>query len=351
MAKYDYSKRLENMKKRRHDSEALEKSVLGKHEIMNESYEMIKDTPTIKYVIGAMQPVSDNYTKITYSEAERVKNQLRKLEDMAYDIEFKYQGSVTNNTHIRAHSDIDILTLHLGFITLESPQKAEYPYKGDPVKDLCNLREDSFSLLRSAYPTVNIDNEGAKSISLSGGSLRRKVDVVPSNWYDTVLYKRTNLDHYRGVMVLDYKKKERFANSPFYHNKLIDNKDISSAGNFKKVVRLLKTLKADSDQQINLSSYDITALMYHMDDSKYWVGRSPLKLIKTSLDFLKLINYSDEFRNKLLVPDGSRRIFEPNRASNEDLRLLILELEWIYQDLLDDLKHSVQGIDKEIIVA
>jgi len=323
--------------------------MLGQYEILNESYENINDTSTIKYVIGAMQPVSNNYTQNTFSQAERVQNQLKKLKDEGYNYEFRYQGSVTNNTHIRAHSDIDILTLHLGFTTLESPQKPLNPYKGDPIQDLCDLREDSYSILVDAFPTAEIDNKGAKSISLQGGSLTRKIDVVPSNWYDTVLYTKTQQEHYRGVMVLDYKQRKRIANTPFYHNMLLNNKDIATGGNYKKVVRLLKTLKADADIDINLSSYDIAALMYHMDDKNFFVGKSQLRLIQKSLDYLRYVHQNFEFRNSLQVPDESRRIFEPNRATNEDLWLLIIELDNVYQDLLNDLTGSVKGIDKEFV--
>ncbi len=350
MAKANYSNRLDALKNRRHDSELIKKAFAeGQYEILTESYERIKEPKTIKYVIGAMQPVDYKYTKNTLDEGERVKNQLGKLAEIGYEIAFKYQGSVTNNTHIKAHSDIDILTIHQEFITLEPPQKASIPYRGDPVQDLCKLREDCYSILSSAFYAAEIDNTGAKSISLKGGSLRRKVDVVPSNWYDTLKYTETKLDYYRGVMVLDYKNKTRISNTPFYHNKLLDDKDTNTAGNYKKVVRLLKTLKADAENDIGLSSYDIAALMYHMKNSDYLIKNSPLLLIFNSLNFLKSV-YSNEFyRNNLSVPDNSRKIFQANGATLNDLRLLIIELDNVYQDLLDDLIKSGYNIDKQII--
>lgn len=349
MPNYDYSKRLDNLKKRRHDEEILKKAMAGKYEILTESYDSLKDASSIKYVIGAMLPVSQSYTQNTYAEAERVQNQLLALKSKGYQFEFKYQGSVTNNTHIRAHSDIDILTLHLGFTSLEPPQKATNPYKGDPVQDLCKLREDSVEILEKAFPVAKIDNSGAKSISLQGGSLKRKVDVVPSNWYDTVKYTQTKLGYYRGVMVLDYKARKRIENTPFYHNKLLNDKDSSTAANYKKVVRLLKTLKADADTDIKFSSYDIASLIYHMENTDLIVGRSPLKLISKSLEYMKYVYSNNDFRGSLKVPDGSRHIFAPNHATTEGLRLLIIELDSIYEDLLDDLKLSGSGIEKEII--
>lgn len=350
MGRYDYSKRLNNLKNRRQDSELIKKAYeLGQYQTITESYELIKETQSIKYVIGAMQPVDSNYTLNTYKEGERVKNQLLKLKDYRYDIGFEYQGSVTNNTHIKAHSDIDLLTLHLGFISLEPPQIATTPYRGNPVTDLCNLREDSYEILKSAFPAAEVDNKGAKSISLKGGSLRRKIDVVPSNWYDTVKYVETKLDYYRGVMVLDYKNKTRIANTPFYHNKLLEYKDTETLGNFKKMVRLLKTLKADAEVPINLSSYDIAALMYNMVNTDFNVGKSPLVLIYRALVYLRFLYNNDSYRSTLKVPDSSRYIFQANGATKEDLKLIILELDYIYQDLINDLMLSGSNINKQII--
>ncbi|MFD1736127.1 hypothetical protein ACFSCX_06070 [Bacillus salitolerans] len=345
MAKNNYQKRLESLKKRRQDEVLLEKSI----GMFTESYEQLEEKSSIKYIIGAMNPVDKRSTEITLGEGERIKNQLAKLKEKGYEIEFRYQGSVTNNTHIKAHSDIDILTLHQGFTTLEPPLKASSPYKGNPVQDLCELREDSYELLKNAYPAASIDNEGAKSISLQGGSLRRKVDVVPSNWYDTVKYQNTKLEYYRGVMVLDYKEKTRIANTPFYHNKLLDDKDTHTSYNFKKVVRLLKTLKADAEHKINLSSYDITAIMYHMQESSYLISRSPLRLVSNSIAFLRTLYEQDSHRNSLFVPDGSRKIFQNGGATKADLTLLLVELINIYEDLLDDLKITGGSVNKEII--
>ncbi|MGE7186256.1 hypothetical protein ACQKKK_20485 [Peribacillus sp. NPDC006672] len=347
MANFDYFKRLDNLKKRRQEDGELIKSEFGEYEVIKESYEELKESSTIKYVIGAMNPVDLKYTNNTITEGERVKNQLSKLKDSGFNVEFRYQGSVTNNTHIKAHSDIDVLTLHSGFYSLETPQKPTYPYAGDPVKDLCELREECYSILSSAFPAAEVDNSGAKSIGLQGGSLRRKVDVVPSNWYNTNLYNQTKEEYHRGIMVLDYHNKTRLANTPFYHNKLLNDKDLQTATNYKKVVRLLKTLKADSDAKINLSSYDIAALMYHQDNSSYLIGQSPLRIITNSLSFLKNVYDNESYRTGLLVPDKSRAIFE--RATVDDLELMIFEVDKVAQDIINDLSASGNTINKEIV--
>ncbi|MDR3600354.1 MAG: hypothetical protein P4L49_07730 [Desulfosporosinus sp.] len=350
MTSKDYSKRLTNLKTRRKDQELVKKAFSeGTYQYLTESYEVLQESDTIKYVIGAMMPVSETYTQNTYEQGERVKSQLLKNLDSAYNVKFEYQGSVTNNTHIKAHSDIDILTLHGWFYTLQHPLKPVSPYKGDTVQDLLNLRQNCFKILTNAYPTAEVDDSGAKSISIKGGSLTRKIDVVPSSWYNTVLYDETKLPYYRGVSILDAKNKILIENTPFYHNKLLEVKDNLSANNYKKVVRLLKTLKADAENDIELSSYDLASLMYHMEDAKYVVGYSPLLLLENSINYLIFLNENSSYRNSLQVPDKSRNIFVQNGASKTALKLMIDELVTIYSDILDELKINGTKINKRIV--
>src|SRR6185436_3886144 len=93
---------------------------------------------------------------------------------------FDYQGSVTNDTHIRAHSDIDLLTVETKWVNLDHTTQ---PYTPNAVEDLKKIRRQTASILRGAYTTATVDNSGNKSISVSGGSLRRKIDVISCAWW------------------------------------------------------------------------------------------------------------------------------------------------------------------------
>lgn len=354
MAYYDYSKRLSSLKKRREDSEIIkslqESGQFEKYAMLKESYEDLKESDSVRYVIGAMAPVSNKSTEITIKQGERVKNHLIELYDK-YEVEFRYQGSVTNNTHIEAHSDIDVLTLHGKFYSLEAPQVPTSPYAGDPVQELVNLREDCVRVLTKAFPAVYVDTTGAKCLSLSGGSLARKVDVVPSNWFNTIKYSETREEFYRGIHVLDYFKRKRIANTPFYHNHLLEIKDISARRNYKKMIRLLKTLKADNDYSIDLSSYDIAAILYHMNDKDYAVGYSPLLLIQNTIKHFDIILENATYRNLLKVPDGSRHIFQEGCATKESLNDIKAVLIILLQDIIGELKKSGSDINKIILAS
>lgn len=98
------------------------------------------------------------------------------------------------------------------------------------------LRKECEIVLTEAYPAAEVDINGAKSISLSGGSFRRKVDVVPANWHDTVAYQLYEHKHLREIYVLDKHKLERTKNSPFIFMHQINQKDVITQGGTKKVI-------------------------------------------------------------------------------------------------------------------
>lgn len=347
----DYSKRLVDLKNRRTDSEFFNENIekYSQYKSLNEAYEQIEEGNVYKYVVGAMARVDRVYTQNTYKEGKRIQNQLDKIKSGEFSFEYRYQGSVTNDTHIKAYSDIDILVITTKFHTLENPQKPTNPYRGEPIDDLSELRVKCFKHLINVFPTAKIDNTGAKSISLEGGSLRRKIDVVPANWFNTNEYAQTLDESDRGIQILDYKKKVRYLNTPFKHNKLLEKKDTLTNGKFKKSVRFLKTLKADCEEDINLSSYDITALMYNMDDSYYKFSYNEVALLRNIKIYLEHVLGDNELIKKLEVPDKSRKVFDKDEKI-EGLKKLISETNEIYNDLEKEILENNINIDKKTFV-
>lgn len=335
----NYSDKLVKLRNRKNDIAVLQESygykgvALDNYRSYTKSASEPKDIQN--YFIEAMMPVDDIYTKNTYREADRVKNQLDKIKEDQLGFEYRYQGSVSNNTHIKAHSDIDILVITEKFYYLMPPLKTSNPYKGNPIDDLMSLRNHCEKHLTSAFPEAQVDCSGAKSISLSGGSLKRKIDVVPSSWYNTIEYQETKKEYLRGVMVFNKFEKKRVENTPFYHNHLLDIKDNNTGGNFKKVVRLLKTIKADSDREINLSSYDIASIAYNIPSDYYLAGDKLLTVLKNvNLYLLELITGPELFRNSLEVPDKSRKIFDAENKIN-GLKSLQIEVQDLYDELVE----------------
>lgn len=308
-----------------------------------EAYEAVQESEATRYLIGSMQPIDAEYTKNTYREAERVQEQL--TQRLTFIPEYRYQGSVTNDTHIKAHSDVDLLVLHVYFTTLEPPQIPLSPYAGDPLGDLQALRRSCVTALGTAFPAVLVDDSGARSITLTGGSLQRKIDVVIANWWDTVDFSTHRAEFYRGVMVLDKDLPARVRNKPFLHNVIIDIKDKRASGNLRKVIRLLKSLKYDADSEVRISSYDIASIAYNMPDSWLQASRDQdLLLANNALNYLTHLRSDAQARSSVFVPNGMRKIFGGEGATEQGLADLHRELAQLLYEVQNDLSRSFRKL-------
>jgi hypothetical protein len=306
----------------------------------SESYE-IQPGENTKYILGALKPIDAKYTARLEEQGERVINQLSKRLGLDYPLlEFRRQGSVSNKTHIRYYSDVDVLAIIDKYVTLEHPQKPPYPYNGNPIDDLIKLRADCVRELKEAFPKVEIDNNGTTCVSLSGGSLACKVDVVPSNWYDTNDYAASKLEHKRGIQVFNREEKARKLNRPFLFNHLLDINDNSRMGLTRMLIRLLKTVKADSEEDgknIDFSSFDICSIVYRMPDNLFrgqfntpLSVEKPLDVIRNLLIWLGTTLSEESIKTSIKVVDDSRLIYDRSEKAKGAL-ILFNELNDLYK--------------------
>lgn len=310
--------------------------------LLNESWRSINQSESVKYVVGAMQPIDPDYTGNTFLQGDRVKNQLEKALSPA--CEYKYQGSTTNDTHIKAASDIDLLVITGKFYALQPPQVPSVPYTGDTIQDLTTLRSDAEKTLRSAFPAATIDATGSKSISLVGGSLTRKVDVVPANWHNTVKFAETGHDFYRGVEIFDSHTKRRIPNSPFLHNAWIDYQDKQTQGGLRKAARLMKSLKYDSDS-IDLSSYDIVAIAFNIPPASINVPKgNELQILNACHEYVTALSQDQSLRESINVPDGHRKVFAAGHATAKGLEQLKAEFDRLSKDVLRENQRSFRKL-------
>jgi len=276
----------------------------------------------LAYISQASAPVPQTYTQNTYSEAERVRNQLEQgLQREGLGVEFEYQGSVTSDTHIRFYSDIDLLTLTTKFTFVKPPLQPTSPYQGNATQDLYDLRLKSVGVLRNAFPAATVDDSGPMCIAISGGSLRRKIEVVPASWLNTAEWNQSGQKMWRGLHVLDAKRFITIANMPFLHNARIDERDVTTRGRFRGLVRLAKSIKYDAEPQVEASSYDLTGLCYALPTSQYASSNgiddpaSLLELVK----FANVLIQDPSRRQALRVPNGTRALFGPDGMDVSDL--------------------------------
>ncbi|MBB3398824.1 hypothetical protein [Rhizobium sp. BK060] len=339
----DISKRLTQLHTRRSGIDRLGRVAQdAAAEVLKKSYleegwqKRAKDQPYTRYCLGAMQEVDKDYTRISVETAERVGKQLLEgLQALDIPVEFRLQGSVPLNVHIRGVSDVDLLTLETSFLIYQNNgQKAQSgaytPTNKSSLSVLSTLRTEAEKILKVKYPAATIDTTGGKAIAVSGGSLPRPVDVVPSHWYDTVDYQASGLERDRGVYILDKKVPTTLSNYPFLHIHRINQQDIAAAAGLKKAIRLCKNVKNDAiedGKKIVFPSFDIASTMYHCDLAGLRAGAYyELAVLAETQRFLDELYHSSEKAKSLWVPDGSRRIFDTDEKY-EGLRSLSVEMD------------------------
>lgn len=270
-----------------------------------------------RYAIGSMQAVGKKYTEVSIETGNRVANQLKcRLDARGISTEFKLQGSVPLDVHIKGVSDVDVLALREDFFTYSNfGSRAQRGYYQNPTQltskeVLKALRLGVEYDLKNAFPAASVDTNGGKAVKISGGSLPRSVDVVPSHWHDNESYQLSGREEDRGVTIYDKKADETVKNLPFLHIERVGNRCDSIGGGLRKAIRLCKNVKSDSDRTIQLSSYDIAAIMYHSDMSALSYGRyTDLAVLAETQRHLDYLYRNQSVAEQLIVPDGSRRIF------------------------------------------
>ena len=312
-----------------------------------EKFAALQEDDSVKYLSAAMEEIPERYTKITKDEAERVQNQIEKgLQRNQLGAEYRLQGSVVKNTHIRGYSDIDLLVIEKRFYSLELPQQPLIPYFGDPVTDLLQIRSICATTLRDEFPKANVDTSKPKSIKISGGSLSRTVDVVPANWYDTNSYASQANEVLRGIHILDAQTKTRESDQPFLHVALIDYKDTQTAGNLRRLVRLFKSVKYDSDSPRTMSSFDIEGIVYALDAAQIsgFASGQELQLALRGYQWLHQLDQDATLRGSLRVPDGKRLIFADGHATHEQLQSLKRDLASLLNEVQTGLAKTARRL-------
>ena len=358
----DFDSRLKSLKDRRQGTR--ERNLIEKNYLVDslhdprikENYENLKESSGVKYAIGAMAPVNSESTKVSISEGNRVADTLiEMLSTIGISTTKRIQGSVALDIHINGHSDVDMLILLNDIHLVETPKiDGTQCYASDtrPMKDIVGeLRRESENKLVSRYYQATVDCTNNKSISLEGGSLQRKVDIVPSCWYDTHEYQRYNLQHDRGVKIYHKGEHRLLGNFPFKHIKYVNDKDALYDGNLKRVIRLMKNMVADMPdykkrQAKKLTSYDLAAIGFHMDSSLQESPYNQLALVEKLRYHLDLLKVLEDYRDSLYVPDGTRKIFD-SEDKKEALRILSQEVDDLATSIFKQLKPYDNTYDSE----
>jgi hypothetical protein len=340
----DIDKRLDRLRVRRRGIDRLARlSEMARDEVLSSSYleeewqKRAKTQPYTRYALGAMAEVDKDYTRISIETAERVGNQLNSgLTAAGFSVHFRLQGSVPLNVHIRGVSDVDLLNLETSFYTYHTDgyrsRAGLYtsPTSLTSIGVLSALRGQAERILEARFPAATVDKSGGKAIAISGGSLARPVDVVPSHWHDTIEYQSSNAERDRGVRILNTKIPETINNLPFLHIYRVHERDTQVLGGLKKSIRLCKNVKNDAIEEgkvISFPSFDIAATMYHANLEALRSGYVyELAVLAETQRYLDELYHNPDKAKALMVPDGSRKIFDSDQKY-QGLKTLSMEMD------------------------
>jgi len=325
----------------------------------SEELSSISYNDALVYVRMAMKSVEPEYTKKTKEAGDKVKQHLNQGLHNAY---FKYQGSVITNTHIKGYSDIDLLTISSRFYSWDSSrvnevlnttnrynyqeasiQKLEKEvnlnsYTGNSLEDLRKLRIDSEIILNSIYNIC--ETQHPKAIKITNLSLKRDVDIVIANWYDDVMSIINNKGDYRGVQIYDKEKNNvGLVDYPFLSINRINDKSSMTNGRLKKMIRFLKNIKAASNLDFDLSSFDINAICYNIDKAKY-LNLPFFELVSVLYSEIRTICIDSNYADNIVSVDGREYIFRFSSEKIVNLKKILTEIEPIHEDLSKSLIYG-----------
>lgn len=343
------------------------KSQLNPENILFERY-FSSELGTISYseilvfVRMAMKGVDPEYTQRSRDAGEKVKDHLDK---QLANKTFRYQGSIMTDTHVKGYSDIDLLVITDRFYSydafnvnqvLSNPEikkkyfqssinkleteKSVSSYAGNANEDLRQLRFDSERILQPVYTICDITKP--KAIKVTNQSLKRNIDVVVANWYDDVTSIVNDKGIYRGIQVYD-KGLNMKGNPdyPFLSIERINERSSLTKGRIKKMIRFLKNIKGYSEQEIDISSFDINAICYAIEPMKYQ-ELAFYELVQVVYNQLYLICTNQTYANDLTSVDGREYIFRNNQTKLQNLRILMGEVYGILSDL-NTIKKPIYG--------
>lgn len=320
---------------------------------LREELRSIEYSDVLLFIRTSMNEVDPDYTKKSKEAGKRVKDHLK---DHLENVEYRYQGSVMTDTHIKGYSDIDLLTICKKFYSYDSnsvkkvlerkdirsqlnenqqkklKRERDVPsYKGNAIEDLRTLRLESESKLTQVYSKC--DTTHPKAIKIENLDLHREVDIVTANWYDDIASILNDKGDFRGVQIYNKRKNKKGpVDFPFLTIERINTRSSETNGRLKKMIRFLKNVKVQSDVDIDLSSFDINAICYDLSTSRY-NNASFQELVPILCDHLNSICTNSSHANNLKSVDGRETIFKDEPDKLRHLELLLNEVETINKDL------------------
>ena len=328
MANLNYTKRLSNLQNRKFDR-ALNESVMSK----SLSASLMPDN--VKYMLESMRPIEQKYNAKTIEAADRVQKHLESKFQLSFTRAYRTQGSVKTQTNIRVHSDFDLLSIIDSYQYYETSTGSSY--SGNPDQDIQNLRSQAVTILKNIYDEVENTNE--KCVSIFNKDLYRKVDVVFGFWYNTNEYEKSKNEYYRGIYLYKFPAGPKERDYPFAHIAQVNTKGDQTNDGSRRGIRLLKTLRADSDVELKVvKSFHLTSIVHSINNTNlYYSASRELSIAQAMSNEMDRMISDEAYRKSIKSPNGTENPFFSSSTVPEIVKLK------------DDLDTLIVDCSKEIM--
>lgn len=299
---------------------------------------LIKSTKWLDYVLEAACPVSSGITKQLVEQSNQLEAQLSKLyrtQDISVD--FILTGSVAYNTHISENETIDLMIVFNGFNQQDGNADCETIH----FQEIIALRNYTTKILKSLYPEANIDDSQPLALEMSTKSMSNYAFRL---LFGHRLYTNSSASGLNSlaspIAILNNNSLNFEACDPGKALFKIDKKDQASRGNIRLLTRLLKNLITDSDSALKLSGYEITSIVYSLEEVTLYKPSDQILflLLECNLFLKRLIE--DPFTRRLVRSPEGNQVFYSGNETKTLTKLLNLKTE-----LENLLKHLVLEID------
>ncbi|GAB4239682.1 MAG: hypothetical protein Tsb0034_15830 [Ekhidna sp.] len=326
----DYSLLVENLKGRRFD-EALKEPALS------DAFHQSGYTDCLRYVLESMAEIDPSYAYKVYANSRKIHEKLnRALSKRGYKIDYRYQGELKTYSNILLYGDVEIIVI--------KKNVSEKPHI-----DIQHMTMDIMEILRGDSSFKSIDYSDKTRIRITAQKPTCEIDLLPSVWVNSAEFVKTKNEIYRGIAEFDFKKKKVKKYLPFLNIARINARNQQTNGSFNCLSRLLKTLRADSDQSIDLMNSEINAIIYSIPPEDLIVPPTNILTLLPKLDMTlnKLHKDGGAFRS-LLSPSGKDRVFAAGPEKQAEIGKLRIELAQVIEDLTADLNVMDKTLDSEI---
>lgn len=322
----DYSLLVENLKGRRYDEALREPAV-------SDAFHQSEFSDCMKYALESMLEIDVAYAYKVYAIARKIHETISKgLKKRGYSIDYRYQGELKTYSNILLYGDVEIIVIN----SKPSPK---------PHLDIQRMAMDMIDILKGDPNFKSLDYSDKTRIRITALKPTCEIDLLPSVWVNSAEYMKTKNEIYRGIAEFDFKNKKVKKYLPFLNIARINARDQKTNGTFKCISRLLKTLRADCEDNIDLKDSEINSIVYGLGLDIKVPSNMLLSLLPMVSDHLTKLHTDANYFKALLSPSGKDRVFagQPNKQAE------IGKLNTCLSRLIKDLESDLASKNKKLI--